>query len=78
VTLSGGERELFWRQMERLRRPTSSLPVSRSPSATWVEPRVRVKARFLKGSNKLRHATLVGLVDSTGTGSACKQEVSHG
>jgi bifunctional non-homologous end joining protein LigD len=69
VTLSGTERELFWRQMERLRRSTPSLPISRTPSATWVEPRVRVRARFLKGSDKLRHATLVGLLSSGGMAS---------
>jgi hypothetical protein len=27
-----------------------------------VEPRVRVRARFLKGSDKLRHASLVELI----------------
>jgi DNA ligase D-like protein (predicted ligase) len=61
VTLSGGERDAFWRDMERLRRLSPAVPMP-SRSAAWVEPRLRVRARYLKGSDKLRHATLVGLV----------------
>jgi DNA ligase D-like protein (predicted ligase) len=61
VTLSEGERDAFWRDMERLRRLSPAVPMA-GRSAAWVEPRVRVRARFLKGSDKLRHASLVGLV----------------
>ena len=61
VTLSKGGREAFWRDMERLRRLSPVVPMA-GRSAAWVEPRVRVRARYLKGSDKLRHASLVGIV----------------
>jgi hypothetical protein len=48
--------------MERLRRVSPAVPMPIRSAASWVEPGVRVRARFLKGSNKLRHASLVGLV----------------
>ena len=57
VTLSGQERESFWRQMERLRTPQLAVPMS-NMKASWVRPELRVCAKFLKGSDKLRHATL--------------------
>jgi ATP-dependent DNA ligase len=52
VTLAGAERERFWRAVE-------NLPLKGTPN----EPRhqLKVRARFLKGGDKLRHATLRGL-----------------
>jgi hypothetical protein len=30
--------------------------------ASWVEPEMKVRIRYLKGSGKLRHATVIKLV----------------
>lgn len=60
VTLADGDRERFWREVERLGRERSVVEVS-SKSAAWVTPELRVRARYLRGEGKLRHATLVCL-----------------
>jgi ATP-dependent DNA ligase len=57
VTLSGPQRERFWRTVEQTRTPRPVVPV-RHGRGQWVTPRMRVRARFLRGSDKLRHATL--------------------
>jgi ATP-dependent DNA ligase len=54
VTLAGAERELFWRAVEELR--LKGAAAIKNP-----DHQLRVRARFRKGSNKLRHATLCGL-----------------
>jgi bifunctional non-homologous end joining protein LigD len=62
VTLSAVEREKFWNQMDRLRTPRPPVTMSKLSKASWVRPELRVRAKYLKGSDKLRHATLIGLV----------------
>jgi DNA ligase D-like protein (predicted ligase) len=54
VTLAGAERERFWRAVEALR--VNGLPISGDDHG------LKVRARFLKGGDKLRHATLRSLV----------------
>jgi ATP-dependent DNA ligase len=61
VTLAGPQRERFWRTIERDAVSTPALPMSKS-AGRWVKPSMRVRARYLKGSDKLRHATLTELV----------------
>jgi bifunctional non-homologous end joining protein LigD len=58
ITLGGAERDRFWSEAERLTtdKPGEGCPKSRK--ARWLTPEMRVRARFLKGSDKLRHATL--------------------
>ena len=68
VTLSDRDREAFWRDMDRLRRGGPAVPMAARSGASWVEPRVRVRARFLKGSDKLRHASLVALLPDSANG----------
>jgi hypothetical protein len=61
VTLSGQDREQFWRAMERLAGHKAKV-VGLSPrAADWVKPELRVKAKHLRCSGKLRHATLSGI-----------------
>lgn len=62
VTLGGDDRETFWANVEQLRRRRPALTMPKRAKTTWVEPRMRVQARYLKGSDKLRHARLTGLV----------------
>ncbi len=51
----------FWRMVERLRCETPPVAVSKAYKAAWCRPELSVTARYLKGSDKLRHATLSGL-----------------
>jgi DNA ligase D-like protein (predicted ligase) len=62
LTLPQAGRERFWSEVERLHRPKPVLPMPRKAEAQWTEPEMRVKVRYLKGSDKLRHATLLELV----------------
>jgi DNA ligase D-like protein (predicted ligase) len=55
VTLAGAERERFWRAVEELR--LKGAAAIKNP-----DHQLRVPARFLKGSNELRHATLCAVV----------------
>ena len=61
VTLTAPQRERFWRTVETNAVETPALPISKA-AARWVKPSMRVRARYLKGSDKLRHATLTELV----------------
>ena len=60
VTLSDADRERFWREVERLGRDRPVVEV-RSKSAAWLNAEMHVRARFLRGEGKLRHASLIGL-----------------
>ena len=62
LTLAGADRERFWRNVDDLAVDRPALRLQGSPKARWIEPSVRVKARYLKGSDKLRHATVQKLV----------------
>ena len=62
VTLAGSDRERFWRTMEQLLSETPAVPLPKALKASWAQPVLKVRARYLKGSDKLRHATLRELV----------------
>jgi DNA ligase D-like protein (predicted ligase) len=55
VTLAGAERERFWSAVEELR-------VNGTAPLAHPTHQMRVRARFLKGGDKLRHATLRALI----------------
>jgi DNA ligase D-like protein (predicted ligase) len=57
VTLSDEERERFWRATERLASDKPSL-LTDIRGASWLRPGIRVRAKHLRCSGKLRHATL--------------------
>lgn len=61
VTLSDADRERFWRAVDALRVGRPVIPM-KSKSAAWMRPRLRVRARYLRGEGKLRHATLTSAV----------------
>jgi bifunctional non-homologous end joining protein LigD len=61
VTLSDAQRELFWRSVERLTTDGPAAPAGSLSGASWVKPEMRVTAKHLRCSGKLRHATLRGL-----------------
>lgn len=58
VTLGGDERERFWRRMDQLSIDRPAVPIGRRKHARWVSPGLRVRAKFLRGEEQLRHATL--------------------
>lgn len=62
LTLAGADRETFWRSVDDLAVDHPALRLQGSPKARWIEPSVRVQARYLKGSDKLRHATVQKLL----------------
>jgi bifunctional non-homologous end joining protein LigD len=62
LTLGGDDRDRFWADVERLGRSKPIIPMERKRSRRWVEPRMRVKAQYLAGGDKLRHATIRELI----------------
>ena len=61
VTLAEPDRSQFWHAMHALARVAPAVP--RSPHvANWVTPELRVRARHLHCSGKLRHATIGALI----------------
>jgi DNA ligase D-like protein (predicted ligase) len=63
ITLDAVKSELFWRAMERLATPKPALAIANA-KATWVRPELRVKAKHLRCSGKLRHASLVDVIST--------------
>ena len=62
VTLSAAERELFWRTMEGSAREAPPLSIRTNSKARWVEPKLMVQVKHLRGEHRLRHATLCGVL----------------
>lgn len=58
LTLAGEERDAFWSAIEQHARPKPTIAMPRRKATTWAEPVLRVRAQYLKGSEKLRHATV--------------------
>jgi DNA ligase D-like protein (predicted ligase) len=65
VTLGACGRDDFWRAVERLSANAPPVPGLKASAGKWLTPKMRVRARYLKGSDKLRHATLKELVGET-------------
>lgn len=62
VTLSGHDRERFWRTMERLHCTAPAAEGLKARAAAWVRPELRVRVKHLRCSGKLRHATIKSVV----------------
>jgi len=58
LTLTDKERDRFWADMERLKLPRPAVGIDKRKGAQWVEPKVHARVQYLKGSGKLRHATV--------------------
>jgi DNA ligase D-like protein (predicted ligase) len=63
ITLETQQRDLFWRAMERLATTKPALAIA-STKATWVRPELRVRAKHLRCSGKLRHASLTDTIST--------------
>lgn len=66
LTLRSEDRERFWTCAEELAADRPALPLRKRPGVAWLEPRLHVCARYLKGSDKLRHATVRELLGAPG------------
>lgn len=62
VTLAGADRERFWRSVERLETGSAMAGAPGGSKGQWLRPQLRARARYLKGSGKLRHATAISLL----------------
>jgi bifunctional non-homologous end joining protein LigD len=61
VGLPGAQRSAFWRYVEG--KAAAEAPIlGLKKSATWLQPGMTAKVRYLKGSDKLRHAVVQDLV----------------
>jgi ATP-dependent DNA ligase len=62
VTLSGKDRAAFWKRIDALGTPRSRLlPLHKRKGAQWVKPGLVATVRHLRGEEKLRHATILGV-----------------
>lgn len=61
MTLSGADRDRFWTMVEQRGRAKAPLAMEKR-KAGWVDPVMRVRAQFLKGGGKLRHASVREIV----------------
>lgn len=59
VSLPGALRTEFWRFVEEHKGP-ARVSIAK-PKAMWIKPGLRATVRHLKGSEKLRHATVTGI-----------------
>jgi bifunctional non-homologous end joining protein LigD len=62
LTLFDEERGAFWFVADRLQIAGPPLPLPRRKHVTWMSPELRAQVRYLKGSDKLRHATVLRLL----------------
>jgi bifunctional non-homologous end joining protein LigD len=62
VTLAGEARDQFWTEVALLSRAKPPLRLPQKRGRRWVEPRMRVRAQYLAGGEKLRHATIREIV----------------
>jgi DNA ligase D-like protein (predicted ligase) len=62
VTLPERERDAFWTLNEQLKVDRPALPMEPRKETSWLRPEMRVRARFLKGEEMLRHATVKALI----------------
>jgi DNA ligase D-like protein (predicted ligase) len=62
VTLKGQDREAFWSATDLLKTDRPSIPEIRRSRVSFLKPFLRVRAKYLRGEDMLRHASLVRLI----------------
>ena len=62
VTLAQPERDLFWQEIDKIRRPEPPIAMEPRKETGWAEPALRVRAKFIRGEEPLRHATVTELL----------------
>ena len=62
MTLSGKDRAAFWKRIDALGTPRARLlALHKRKGAQWVKPGLVATVRHLRGEEKLRHATILGV-----------------
>ena len=62
ITLNREMRERLWSRVQAKARPVKG--VERKPGIEWLKPGLIARVRYLKGEEKLRHATLREIGDA--------------
>jgi bifunctional non-homologous end joining protein LigD len=63
VTLPAAKRDKFWRAVETMKIARAPVAGIGSRKASFCRPELRVRARYLRGEEKLHHASLSALLD---------------
>jgi ATP-dependent DNA ligase len=63
VTLPQADRDRFWQSIELVRAPKPPIPMEPRKETRWTKPVMRVRAKFLRGEEMLRHATVTALLE---------------
>jgi bifunctional non-homologous end joining protein LigD len=61
VTLPQPDRDRFWQALDPIRTPVPPIPMAARKETGWAKPEIRVRARYLRGEEMLRHATVTEL-----------------
>jgi bifunctional non-homologous end joining protein LigD len=61
ITLPAALRDVFWRYVEGRTTDKPAIKLPKRAGASWIRPGMKASVRFLKGSDKLRHATVKGI-----------------
>ena len=64
VTLADPEREIFWETIERLKTDRPPVPMEERKEGSWLWPELKVRVKYLRGEEMLRHATVQGIADA--------------
>jgi bifunctional non-homologous end joining protein LigD len=75
VTLSGPDRDRFWTSVETLKTSRPAVPMAKRKEGSFVAPGLRVRARFLRGEETLRHAALTGIVGGADVAAASPKPI---
>jgi bifunctional non-homologous end joining protein LigD len=62
ITLGSAEGERFWSRVGKLAGGKPAVKELANRKAQWLRPEMRVRARHLKGGDKLRHATVSAVI----------------
>lgn len=62
VSLKSKVRDQFWSYVDEWAIDKPTVPGPREKNATWIRPGMRATVRYLKGSDKLRHASIKGIL----------------
>jgi bifunctional non-homologous end joining protein LigD len=75
VTLADPERARFWTAIEALKTDRPAVTMDKRREGSFVAPRLRVRARHLRGEEGLRHATLVALIEGEDVAAASPKPI---
>ncbi len=75
VTLADPERERFWTAIEALKTDRPAVTMEKRRQGSFVSPALRVRARYLRGEETLRHAVVIGIVEGADVAAASPKPI---